>query len=72
MFVDYSEQLKQKQARLSKVLERITGKAASCSMLGASQTLSYRNRAQFKSDGVKLGYVAQGTHEIVDVIHFPV
>ena len=72
MFVDYSEQLKQKQARLSKVLERITGKAASCSMLGASQTLSYRNRAQFKSDGVKLGYVAQGTHEIVDVIHCPV
>ena len=72
MFVDYPAQLKQKQARLSKVVERITGKAASCSMLGASQTLSYRNRAQFKSDGVKLGYVAQGTHEIVDVTHCPV
>ena len=72
MFVDYPTQLEQKQARLSKVVERITGKAASCSMLGASQTLSYRNRAQFKSDGVKLGYVAQGTHEIVDVTHCPV
>ena len=69
MFVDYPAQLKQKQDRLSKVVERITGKAASCSMLGASQTLSYRNRAQFKSDGEKLGYVAQGTHEIVDVTH---
>ena len=72
MFVDYPTQLEQKQARLSKVVERITGKAASCAMLGASQTLGYRNRAQFKSDGIKLGYVAQGTHEIVDVTHCPV
>ena len=72
MFVDYPTQLEQKQVRLSKVFGRITGNAASCSMLGASQTLSYRNRAQFKSDGVKLGYVAQGSHEIVDVTHCPV
>ena len=72
MFVDYPTQLAQKQVRLSKVFERITGNAASCSMLGASETLSYRNRAQFKSDGVKLGYVSQGTHEIVDVTHCPV
>ena len=72
MFVDYLTQLEQKQARLSKLVERITGKAASCAVLGASQTLGYRNRAQFKSDGVKLGYVAQGTHEIVDVTHCPV
>ena len=72
MFVDYLTQLEQKQARLSKLVERITGKAASCAVLGASQTLDYRNRAQFKSDGVKLGYVAQGTHEIVDVTHCPV
>ena len=69
MFVDYPAQLKQKQDRLSKVVERITGNAANCSMVGASQALSYRNRAQFKSDGVKLGYVAHGTHEIVDVTH---
>ena len=72
MFVDYPTQLEQKQARLSKVVERIAGKATSCAMLGANQTLGYRNRAQFKSDGVKLGYVAQGTHEIVDVNHCPV
>ena len=72
MFVDYPTQLAQKQVRLSKVFERITGNAASCLMLGASETLSYRNRAQFKSDGVKLGYVSQGTHEIVDVTHCPV
>ena len=72
MFVDYPTQLEQKQARLSKAFERITGKAASCAMLGASQMLGYRNRAQFKSDGVKMGYVAQGTHEIVDVTHCPV
>ena len=72
MFVDYPTQLEQKQARLSKAFERITGNAARCSMLGASQTLGYRNRAQFKSDGVKLGYVAQGSHEIADVTHCPV
>ena len=72
MFVDYPTQLEQKQARLSKVVARITGNAASCCMLGASQTMGYRNRAQFKSDGVKLGYVAQGSHEIADVTHCPV
>ena len=72
MFVDYPSQLKQKQARLEKVLERINSNAASCSMLGASHALAYRNRAQFKSNGVKLGYVAQGSHEIVDVTYCPV
>ena len=72
MFVDYPAQLKQKQDRLSTVVERITGNAASCSMVGASQTMGYRNRAQFKSDGINLGYVAQGSHEIVDVTHCPV
>ena len=45
MFVDYPTQIKQKQARLSKVLERINSDAVSCSMLGASETLTYRNRA---------------------------
>ena len=72
MFVDYPTQLKQKQARLAKVLERINSNTASCSMLGASHALAYRNRAQFKSNGVKLGYVAQGSHEIVDVTYCPV
>lgn len=72
MFVDYPTQLKQKQARLAKVLERINSNAASCSMLGASHALAYRNRAQFKSNGVKLGYVAQESHEIVDVTYCPV
>ena len=72
MFVDYPTQIKQKQARLEKVLERINSNTASGSMLGARETLNYRNRAQFKSDGVKLGYVAQGSHEIADVTHCPV
>ena len=44
MFVDYSTQLKQKQARLTKVLERINSNVATCSMLGARETLTYRNR----------------------------
>ena len=72
MFVDYPTQPKQKQARLTKVLERINSNTAGCSMLGARETLNYRNRAQFKSDGVKLGYVAQGSHEIADVTQCPI
>ena len=72
MFVDYPTQIKQKQARLEKVLERINSNIAGCSVLGARETLNYRNRAQFKSDGVKLGYVAQGSHEIADVTNCPV
>ena len=72
MFVDYPTQIKQKQARLERVLERINSNIAGCSVLGARETLNYRNRAQFKSDGVKLGYVAQGSHKIADVTHCPV
>lgn len=34
--------------------------------------MAYRNRAQLKSDAVKLGYVAQRSHEIADVIRRPV
>ena len=56
-----------KQKRLSNVIERIKSHDSSCSVLGASQTLACRNRAQFKSDGAKLGYVAQGSLEIIDV-----
>ena len=72
MFVDYPTQLEQKQARLATSVERISSNTVGCSMLGARETLNYRNRAQFKSDGVKLGYVAQGSHEIADVTHCPV
>jgi 23S rRNA (uracil1939-C5)-methyltransferase len=64
MFVDYQEQLQQKQNRLSKIAKRIAFTEQTCLVREAPQSLSYRNRAQLKSDGVKLGYVAKGSHEL--------
>ena len=72
MFIDYAAQLQQKQIRLAKAVERINPKLPEFAVIEAGQTLGYRNRAQLKTDGVKLGDVAQGSHEIADVVHCPV
>jgi 23S rRNA (uracil1939-C5)-methyltransferase len=72
MFVDYQEQLQQKQSRLSKIARRIAFTEQTCLVREAPQSLGYRNRAQLKSDGVKLGYVAKGSHGLADVTECPV
>ncbi len=88
MFINYSAQLNAKAARLQGLVERLLAadpravKAAdgeahvSASVLqpiqAAPAELGYRNRAQFKTDGLALGYMAAGSNQLVDVQACPV
>lgn len=68
MIANYSAQLEQKQKHLFFAFEK-TGLPTSVikPIVPAPQTEKYRNRAQFKTDGNVVGYVAEGTKKIVAV-----
>lgn len=68
--VEYSAQIEQKQRWVQQAFGALTDKILPCRP-GASEW-EYRNRAEFKSDGKKLGYVARQSHELVDVDLCPV
>ena len=72
MFVDYDAQVEQKQRRLERSLLRLGHAEANRDFAIAPRPFEYRNRAQFKSDGKALGYVAWGTHDIADIAECPI
>jgi 23S rRNA (uracil1939-C5)-methyltransferase len=72
MFVDYDAQVEQKQRRLERSLLRLGHAEANRDFAIAPGPFEYRNRAQFKSDGRVLGYVAWGTHDIADIAECPI
>ena len=72
MFVDYDAQVEQKQRRLERSLLRLGHAEANRDFAIAPSPFEYRNRAQFKSDGRVLGYVAWGTHDIADIVECPI
>lgn len=74
MIGSYESQLKHKEHRLHHMLERghLIDGAKFLPIKAASNPLGYRNRAQLKSDGTKLGFMAVGTKEIVDVENCPI
>lgn len=65
-FVDYDAQVVQKLARVRSSSHRL-GYCEDIEILRAPDNKRYRNRAQFKSNGVDIGYVAAKSHRIVDV-----
>jgi 23S rRNA (uracil1939-C5)-methyltransferase len=70
MMIDYAAQLEQKQERVEFALKKqdIDIPSEKIRPIWASpQTIGYRNRAQFKTDGVKLGYVSQDSHELAPI-----
>lgn len=67
MMVDYSAQLAAKQQRVAQTLARLGAIAALQPALGAPQPLGYRNRAQFKTDGQRLGYVSARSNHLVPI-----
>jgi 23S rRNA (uracil1939-C5)-methyltransferase len=69
--VDYSAQLMQKQQRVNTAFARLDERFV-VSDIWASEPLAYRNRAQFKSDGESIGYLAGGSRELVPVSHCPI
>ena len=68
MFVAYEEQIKAKELRLDFLLAKNEIKVAERSpLISAPKTFGYRNRAQFKTDGTRLGYVTEGTNDLFEI-----
>lgn len=69
---EYEDQLRRKEALVHNALKR--GKALEKTehilpIIASEKSLGYRNRAQFKTDGVKLGFVSFQNKTLVDVSH---
>lgn len=72
MFVSYDAQLQAKQVRVQQMLQPIEPTLSVNSIIPSPQTLNYRVRAQLKTDGKRLGFMAHGNNNIVTVLQCPV
>lgn len=72
MFIDYKAQLAQKHEKLNRSVSGLVTDDLDVPFLGSPAALGYRNRAQFKTDGEVMGYVAPGSHTIVDISSCPI
>lgn len=73
MFVSYEAQCQQKHRRVASHVQRLgVGTEVVREIIPAPGPLGYRNRAQFKTDGTTLGYVASNSNNLVDVVNCPV
>ncbi|MGH1470820.1 MAG: class I SAM-dependent RNA methyltransferase [Cellvibrionaceae bacterium] len=70
-FMDYNSQLHAKQLRIEKAITRFSSCIVS-DIKPAPNTEGYRNRAQLKTDGEKIGYVAKSSNSIVPITHCPI
>ena len=71
-FIDYTAQCAAKAARVRAAMEQL-GAGATVQVLWPSpQSYGYRNRAQFKTDGSRLGYVAAGSNTLVPINDCPI
>ena len=70
-FVNYSAQLQAKQRRVAAGLASFVKAPALEKVLKAilpsSKAFGFRNRTQFKTNGQQLGYLAAGSHALVDI-----
>lgn len=67
MFVQYTEQLAAKQRRVESALAALAPGDRLRPILPAPMETGYRFRAQFKTDGQVLGFVAAGSREIAPI-----
>ncbi len=67
LFVQYPAQLQQKQSRVEKSFARLNVKDVIKSIVPSPKSIGYRNRAQFKTDGVKLGFMSAQSNNLVDI-----
>lgn len=71
-FMDYAAQLSAKQHRVETSLARIGVHKKIQAIAAAPEIFGYRNRAQFKTDGKKLGYMAAASNNLVAIQQCPV
>lgn len=67
MFVDYAAQLQAKQERVEQAIQRLLPGQLIQPILPAPEPLGYRVRAQLKTDGQGLGFVANAQRQLVAV-----
>ena len=71
-FIDYPAQLQAKEKRVRSALSRFAIDEKIGTIHASPHTLGYRNRAQFKTDGRQLGFVAAGSNRIAPIAGCPV
>lgn len=72
-FMDYEAQLQAKQQRVEQALAKLCeGETAVRPIWGSQQTYGYRNRAQLRSDGERIGYLSSSSHELADISDCPI
>ncbi|MFA5630035.1 MAG: class I SAM-dependent RNA methyltransferase [Porticoccaceae bacterium] len=71
-FVTYEAQLAAKEMRVRRALSRLGLDERIRPIWGSPQQFGYRNRAQLKSDGRAIGYVAQGSNRLVAIDDCPI
>lgn len=70
MFISYQAQLAAKHRRVENTLSSlIATEGVSKPILPSPKQIRYRNRAQLKTDGTKLGFLQNNSHQVVDVEH---
>lgn len=67
MFIDYPAQLHAKQKQVLKALDGLVARDLIRQIIPAPQPLGYRNRAQLKTDGERLGFLQAGSHTLIEV-----
>ena len=71
-FMRYPAQLIAKEQRVRQALARHALDDRIVPLHGAPQAFAYRNRAQFKTDGRQLGFVAAGSNRLAPITDCPV
>lgn len=71
-FASYRAQLEAKQQRVRQALARLQPAVEVAPIWGSPDIFGYRNRAQFKTDGRKLGYVAAGSRQLAPIADCPI
>lgn len=70
--IAYPEQLAAKQQRAQQNLQRLGCADKLLPILASPNEWAYRNRAQFKTDGTRMGYVAAQSNQLVAIEHCPI
>jgi len=66
-FIAYSEQLRAKQDRVEQAVSRLPCSTDVLPIEPSPNQFAYRNRAQLKTDGERLGYVAAQSNDLVAI-----
>lgn len=66
-FVDYTAQLAAKHERIEQTIGRLSSKTQILPIIPAPAEWGYRNRAQLKTNGLQLGFVAAGSNQLAPI-----